>query len=182
MEQTDEELAMIMAHDTDAFNKWDAGNRLATALILGLTELPSVAAIEAAPMPAHFVNAIRAVLTSCTASSGSKTDASLVAYALQLPDVGTLAQEMKVIDPERLKAARGHVKKQLSKALRGELEAVYDMTAATGTYQFTPAEVGRRRLRNTVLDYLGADKDAPAAQRAKKQFDSADCMTDKVSY
>ena len=91
MEQTDEELAMIMAHDTDAFNKWDAGNRLATALILGLTELPTVAAIEASPMPPHFVNAIRAVLTSCKASS-STMDASLVAYALQLPDVGTLAQ------------------------------------------------------------------------------------------
>jgi aminopeptidase N len=32
--QTDEELATIMAHDTDPFNRWDAGNRLATALIL----------------------------------------------------------------------------------------------------------------------------------------------------
>ena len=44
---------------------------------------------------------------------------------------------MKVIDPERLKAARGHVKKQLSKALRSELQAVYDMTAATGIYLTT---------------------------------------------
>jgi aminopeptidase N len=50
-----------------------------------------------------------------------------------------------------------------------------------GPYQFTPQEVGRRRLRNTVLDYLSADKDGVAARRAKAQFDGADCMTDKVA-
>ena len=41
--------------------------------------------------------------------------------------------------------------------------------------------MGRRRLRNTVLDFLSADKDVEAAQRAKKQYDSADCMTDRMA-
>ena len=109
---------------------------------------------------------------------------------------------MRVIDPERLKAARGRVKKHLSQTLRAEFEAVYDMAAAQvragscpsparpaascralltrrpppavsprpqGPYQFTPQEVGRRRLRNTALDYLSADKDGAAARRAKAQ-------------
>jgi len=101
-----------------------------------LAEMPSVAAIDAAALPEPFVNAIRAVLTSCAASS--TLDASLVAYALQLPDAGTLAQEMKVIDPERLKAARGRVKKHLSQTLRKEFEAVYEMTAAKVRLVATP--------------------------------------------
>ena len=42
-------------------------------------------------------------------------------------------------------------------------------------------EVGRRRLRNTVLGYLSCDKSEEAAQRAKKQYDQADCMTDRVA-
>ena len=36
-------------------------------------------------------------------------------------------------------------------------------------------------MRNTVLDFLSADKDVEAAQRAKKQYDSADCMTDRMA-
>jgi hypothetical protein len=114
-EQSDEELAFIMAHDTDSFNRWDAGNRLGSALILKLAALPTVADIEATSVPAYYVDAIRTVLTSCT---NTATDPSLIAYALQLPDASTLAQEMKVIDPERLKAARGQVKKGLAKALQ----------------------------------------------------------------
>jgi hypothetical protein len=42
--------------------------------------------------------------------------------------------------------------------------------------------VGRRRLRNTVLDFLSADKDDLAASRAKKQFENADCMTGMDTY
>ena len=58
----------------------------------------------------------------------------------------------------------------------------------TQTHSFTRSishsalqEVGRRRLRNTVLGYLSCDKSEEAAQRAKKQYDQADCMTDRVA-
>ena len=34
----DEELLFLMAHDTDSFNKWNAGNRYYTKLILSLAE------------------------------------------------------------------------------------------------------------------------------------------------
>lgn len=67
-EQSDEELAFIMAHDTDSFNKWDAGNRLGSALILKLAALPTVADIEATSVPSYYVDAIRTVLTSCTST------------------------------------------------------------------------------------------------------------------
>lgn len=67
-EQSDEELAFIMAHDTDSFNRWDAGNRLGSALILKLAALPTVADIEATSVPSYYVDAIRTVLTSCTST------------------------------------------------------------------------------------------------------------------
>ena len=56
------------AYDTDSFNRWDAGNRLGTALILKLADMPTVADIEATSLPTHFVDAIRSVLTSCKVS------------------------------------------------------------------------------------------------------------------
>lgn len=76
------------------------------------------------------------------------------------------------------------MKKGLATALKEEFAATYDMAtegADKRGYQFSPKEVGRRRLRNTVLDFLSADKDAAAVSRAKKQFDSADCMTDRMA-
>ena len=36
-------------------------------------------------------------------------------------------------------------------------------------------------MRNTLLDYLAADKGAEAASRAKKHYDTADCMTDRLA-
>lgn len=43
------------------------------------------------------------------------------------------------------------------------------------------SQVGRRRLRNTVLSYLQEPRDAAAAKLCLEQFKSADCMTDKLA-
>jgi aminopeptidase N len=181
VDQTDAELAFLMAHDTDAFNKWDAGNRLATRVVLSLAAKKSTAAIEASQLPKEFVEAVRTVLTTC--KSGGE-DPSLVAYSLQLPDEMTLAQDMAVVDVDALHAARKHVKASLANALKGEFEAVYQQTASapSAPYVFSAAEVGRRRLRNTVLDFLSAENDkAAAVARAKAQYDGAQCMTEQIA-
>lgn len=181
IEQSDAELAFLMAHDSDSFNRWDAGNRLATKIVLALAALPSVGAIAAAPLPALYVDAVRAVLTSCNAA-GAEVDASLLAYALQLPDESTLSQEMAIIAPDLLHAARKHVKRSLVAALEAEFKAVYAAaSAAAKEYEFSPKEVGRRRLRNTCLDFLSSAGSEQAAALAKQQFDAANCMTDKIS-
>lgn len=168
-----------MAHDTDSFNRWDAGNRLSSRVILALASLQSVADIEAASLPADYKSAMRAVLVSCTAPG---SDPSLAAYALQLPDEMTLSQDMTVIDVDKLHSARHAVKKALAAALKTELQQTYqDLDAKGSPYVFSAPEVGRRRLRNTVLDYLSADRSQEAAVRAKKQFDEANCMSDRLS-
>lgn len=178
LHQTDSELAFIMAHDTDSFNRWDAGNRLSSKLILSLAKLP-IDEIKATPLPIEFVNAIKTILTTCT-SSGS--DDSLIAYALQLPDLITLSQSMDVIDFDRLNAAREYVKNALVTVLEGEFTTVYKHTLAKSSeYKFTPEEVGRRRLHNTCLDYLTSAGSAAAVALAKEQFDTANCMSDKLS-
>ena len=61
-------MVILQAHDTDSFNRWDAGNRLATKIILNLATMKADE-IEKQPLPKHFVDAIRTVLTSCTVRS-----------------------------------------------------------------------------------------------------------------
>ena len=57
-----------MAYDTDSFNKWDAGNRYYTKLILSLVEggadILDPAAQCSDLVPQKFIDAIRIILNS----------------------------------------------------------------------------------------------------------------------
>ena len=178
IEQSDEDLAFIMAHDTDSFNRWDAGNRLSTSIILSLSKL-SVEEINVAELPKAYIDAIRVILTSCTSSS---SDPSLTAYALQLPDLVTLSQDVDVIDVDRLHGAKNRVKSALYTALKEEFDAAY-LHASKGKaeYEFNPQEVERRRLRNTCLDYITSVSTKDAVNVANNQFNTATCMTDVIA-
>lgn len=175
----DSDLALLMAYDTDPFNKWDAGNRLSSKLILDLAKLKH-SEISAVKLPTHYVQAVKTTITTCIASK--KSDFSLISYALQLPDEMTLSLEMSVIDPIALHTARLHVKKELANALKEEFEQLYALTnAKTVEYIFSPEEVGRRRLHNTCLDFLSHLEGQDSIDRAAAQFDASICMTDKIA-
>lgn len=92
-------------------------------------------------------------------------------------------QEMSVIDIDTLHTARKHVKKSLATLLQSEFERVYTLLASqiSAEYKFTPEEVSRRRLKNTCLDYLCSLGTVASLQRAKAQYDGANCMTDRVT-
>lgn len=177
---SDQDLAFMMAHDTDSFNKWDASNRLSSSVILNLAS-KSVEDIKASTLPADYVEAVRAVLRASLEDPAA--DKSLVAYALQLPDETTLMQEMPVVAIDSLHAARGHVKATLGSLLKAEFEAIHkaNTAAPTSEFKFNPEEVARRRLQNTALDFLASEKSAESAKRSKTQFDCANCMTDKLA-
>lgn len=177
IEQSDEDLAFIMAHDTDSFNRWNAGNKLSASIILSLSKL-SLEEIAVAELPKAYIDAIRVILTSCTATP---VDPSLIAYALQLPDLVTLSQDMDVIDVDRLHGARNRVKSILYTALKKEFDAVYVYSSKDNAYEFNPQEVGRRRLRNTCLDYITSVPTKDAVSTANNQFNTATCMTDSIS-
>ncbi|CAM9463356.1 unnamed protein product [Pylaiella littoralis] len=172
---SDEDLAFLMKHDTDSFNRWEAGQQLSTRVILGMVE-EIKAGGEPSPLPTNLVDSFRATLTNKDIE-----DKSLQAYALRLPDSSTLGEEMEVIEPDALDKALRHVRSSLADALATELRAVYDGLAPSGPYKKNSEEVGRRRLRNTVLSYLREPRDAAAAKLCLDQFNAADCMTDKLA-
>jgi aminopeptidase N len=176
--QTDEELTFMMAHDSDSFNKWDAGNKFQIMLLLSQIKAITTDS-DLPPLPESFISAMRQVISSC---ASGVADPSLIAYAMQLPDGTTLSQEVYVIDPDAIHAAIKHTKKSLAIALKAELQTVYDSLTGSGPYEFSASEVGRRRLRNTCLDYLSAaDSVEDAAERAMGQFKTANCMSDKLA-
>ena len=171
--RADDELTFLMAHDSDPFARWEAGQQLGARLILELVE----ARKAGRPMvvPDHFVDAIRRTLDD------QRLDRSFIADAVTLPGLAFLGELMPEIDIEGLWAAQQRVRSVLSDRLGESWSSAYDANHAIGPYRFTPGEVGRRRLRSTALSYLSVDKGDAARQRAVAYFESAGNMTESIA-
>ena len=176
--QSNDDLSVIMAHDSDSYNRWEAANRLSTQVILQLSEL-SVKDMRTQTLPSYYLTAFKTLLQS---RKDESIDRALIAYAMQLPDLMTLSQEVEVIDPDQLNSARKHVQQTIARELYDQIREVYDESSSDSEdYSFSPSEVSRRRLRNTCLDYLTSLDDKAAVALAFNQFSSANCMSDKMA-
>ena len=169
--QGDADLAFLMAHDSDEFNRWEAGQALARKLLLGMVD--ERAAGREMAVPDSFVAAFRRVLTDDAAAPAFR------AQALALPSEGDVGEAMRTIDVEGIHAAREHLRRHLASALKTELRATYEDMAVPGV-QLDGAAIGKRALRNLCLGYL-AGLDADGLALAAAQFDSAEVMTDSVA-
>ena len=171
---TPEQLAVLLAHESDPFNAWEAGQRLATQLILDATA--AIAAGEIPLWPAGFVDAIRRLLQTQAARG-----AAFVAEALSLPGESTLAEMLDVVDPDALHAARNGLRRHLAEQLEKEFFGLYSALTVSEPYAPNSEQAGRRALRNLCLSYL-LELDTPAVRAlALKQFESADNMTDQFA-
>jgi len=157
---TEEELLHLMARDDDPFNRWEAGQRLATATILEGGGVPSAAYLEAA----------RNVLND--------GDAAFAAEALSLPSESFLAEQLEVVDPDALHEARNRLRRELARALKDELFSTYEALQTKGPYSPDAVSAGRRALRNLCLGYL---VELGESARAYAQFRAADNMTDAMA-
>ncbi|MCA1979167.1 MAG: aminopeptidase N [Thiobacillus sp.] len=173
-EQTDAELAHLMAFDSDAFNRWEAGQRLATRVLL--------AGIAAGGqgndwIPPTFIDACARVL-----ADGLAGDAALAAEALALPSETVLADTVaaagSVIDPDAIFAARLALRRALAAHLRPQFEAAWQALTPSEPYAPDGAQAGRRALRNTCLAYLADADPSEIAPRLVAQVDAGSNMTD----
>ena len=149
--QSREELAFLMKHDGDLFNRWDAAFSLAEAVILERAETTGDQSSTPSIDPL-FLEAMRHMLRS-------REDRSLSALALQLPAENHLLQSMRIIDPDRLHQAHRFIKRRLATQLGDDLLEQYWANEPAGPYQVSAADIGRRSLRLTCLDYLVAIAD-----------------------
>ena len=103
-------LTHLMAHDADRFNRWEAGQRLATTLMLkGIEDFRAGRPFGA---PEAFVDAFARVLADAPA------DPAFAAEALSLPSETYLAEQMAVVDPDAIHAVRTGFARTLGEVLR----------------------------------------------------------------
>ena len=168
---TDEDLRLLQIHDTDGFNKWEAGQTLALRNIERVMANPQA---DIATFIADFGDLISQGLDE-------KTDKALLARALSLPEISVIAQNQAVIDPAAIDQARTFILTQIKRAYKDALVKLYDANTDKGAFAITPEAMGKRALRNVLLELLTITKGTGCAARAKAHYFNTNNMTDRVA-
>ncbi|MES2143921.1 MAG: aminopeptidase N, partial [Pseudomonadota bacterium] len=162
-----EERAFLLAHDTDPFNKWEAGRALAKDVLV------SMITDGTSPGP-DWLSALQRVAMDDT------LDPAFRALALWLPSEDDLAQTLvdrgHVPDPGAIHAARRSARQTIARTLAQALAHLVDAMAETGPFTPGAKSAGRRDLRNTAISYLSLIDDGASAARL---YDRANNMTDE---
>ena len=170
MERSPSAFALQMAHDDDAFNRWDAGQRLALDLLVEGTV--ALHRGDSFALDEEFSAAWGRVLAD------DSLDGSLRSQALVLPAERVIAQELEVIRPDAIHAAREAMVGALADAHRDALWDLYRALAPKQPYRHERSEIDRRRLRNVALQLLSATGEEEAIEAAWAQYEQSDNMTD----
>ncbi|WP_188259570.1 aminopeptidase N [Azospirillum tabaci] len=170
---TDGDLTFLMANDSDAFNRWEAGQTLATRLLLSLVA-DRQAGRELA-LPQSFINAVAAVLKD------ADQDPAFAAQALVLPTESYLGTQMEVIDPDAIHTVREFARRRLAEALRPGWLDTHRRNAGNEPFSVDAAAIGRRALKNLCLAYLMALEDEEALDLCLGQYRGAQAMTDVMA-
>jgi aminopeptidase N len=174
---TDTQLLSLLAHDTDAFNRWEAGQRL--ALRLALAAIRADGPVTNEPLDAAYLNAMRDVLRHPT------LDAAFKELVLTLPSETYIAEQLDVVDPQRIHAVRETMREQLAGALQADWAWAFDAHQDNGAYRPDPVSTGRRALAGLALTMLclaaRASGDAVWPGKAYQRFKDAGNMTDRFN-
>ncbi|MDF3035798.1 MAG: pepN, partial [Paucimonas sp.] len=168
---SDEELAFLMARDSDAFNRWEAGQRLAMRRLLG-----KIAGEEGAgALDPLFVESFRSILND------AGLDPAYREAALTLPSEAMIAEAMDVVDPQAIAEAREFVRLELAHQLRDDWLLAYQGNLTPGSYSPDHLSAGRRALKNLSLSYLARSDDSVVHDMVWSQVQNANNMTDRIA-
>jgi aminopeptidase N len=165
----EENLRFLAKHDSDPFNRYDAVEQLAMQQLVASTR-------GANEPPAALIEALSNALDN------SSLDDAFLAQLFSLPDEADIAQQIgKNVDPDAILRARKKIKREIGVALQEKLAARYQKLTSHLAFSPDAESAGRRALRNACLDLLAATGSKTEQQRAFKQFEEADNMTDRMA-
>ena len=167
------ELALLLANDTDKFNRWEAGQQLIIRVVL--EQIKRFQQKKPLELSVDLLEAFRNIL-----EQSSKNEPALLAQTLSFPPESYLGEIMDVIDVVAIHETRKFLRKQLAKKLQHQFEKIYSENQEKGSYSIDPESMGRRSLKNVCLGYLSELNTPEVIQLCSKQFQKHGNMTDVV--
>jgi aminopeptidase N len=173
------DLALLLSHDSDAFNRWEAIQRLYERWIFAYYENTS-SATDSSVLTNLLANIV------CTALMPILNDANLAAAfkatLLNVPSYNALADSVAHnLRPQALYAARESVINQLAQGLKSTLPILYEQLSNHAPYSPDSTQAGKRALRNTVLILWLRTGDKVAVQQAQGQYRRTHNMTNRIA-
>ena len=164
------DLALLLAHDPEGFNRWEAGQQLALRAFDALRDGSAADAVDA------WCDALAALFDD------ARLDAALLADLLTPPGEVELAEREAVVDPARIHALRQQLQQRLAARIgAGKLDARYRALAAQSTADIDAASQAARSLKRRVLQLLALLDPATACDHATTQYRDAPGMTDRLA-
>ncbi|PUE31555.1 aminopeptidase N [Limnohabitans sp. Jir72] len=170
------DLLCLLAHDSDPFNQWEAGQRL---MLQSAVQALTQAEASGPVLSDELVTALRNVLRQ------PGLDAAFKDLALTLPSENYIADQLSVVDPQRVHALREAMRLQLATALQAEWQWAWDAHRNNGAYSPDAQSSGRRALAGLAMGMLciaavqSGDDVTPG--RVYQQFKDAGNMTDRFN-
>jgi aminopeptidase N len=168
---SEDDLLFLMARDTDAFNRWEAGQAYVTKRLTAA--IGDVAAGKPLRHDPRLAEALRACL------GDQSLEPAFLSQMLSLPSETDLATQIgKNVDPGAIHAARDHLRQYLGRALEPELRAICAAHDHTKPYDPSARDAGERSLRSGAVALLCA---AAGPQLAFENLQAATNMTDTMA-
>ena len=171
-----DQLMFLMQHDTDGFNRWDAGQQLSVQVLQEMIGQHQQG--QALVMDQRLVTALGTVLAD------DSLDQAMVAEMLSLPSEAYLTEISEVADVEAIHNAREFARRQIAEQLFDALWERYQ--ANRGVSRDTPyipeaEHFARRALQNIALSYLMLSARPQVLEATIEQFDTSDNMTERLT-
>ncbi|MEM6664646.1 MAG: aminopeptidase N, partial [Pseudomonadota bacterium] len=160
--------AFLLAHDTDPFNRWEAGRTLAMDIALRL--------VSGGAIPDLWTEAMGKLLRD------PALDPAFKALALDVPGADEVSAEIHrrgdLVNPDSVYRALSLMRSALGEALAGPLRETYHAMAVPGPYTPDAKSAGKRALANRCLALLATgDNNDEGIALAQAQFETADNMS-----
>jgi aminopeptidase N len=165
------ELAILLRHDPDGFNRWEAGQQLAGLAYDDCRD---------GNVDGSALRAWTRALADLFAGGG--VDDALLAELLTPPGEIELVERQPERDPERIRIARQAMLRALARRIGADaLRERYEGLRAATSAALDAASQARRQLKRRVLELLALVDPAGATDRARAQYEQAPGMTDRLA-
>ncbi|MBD1601930.1 aminopeptidase N [Pseudomonas typographi] len=171
-----DQLMFLMQHDSDGFNRWEAGQQLAVQV------LQDMIGQYQAGQP--LVADVRLLQAFETLLDDDSLDQAMVAEMLSLPGEAYLTEISEVADVDAIHAARDVARKQLANHLHARLWRRYQANREVSRvtpYLASAEHFARRALQNITLSYLMLSEREDVLAATLEQFENADNMTERLT-
>ena len=161
----------LMARDSDSFNRWEAGQTLGRALILGrINGTADHDALE------HYAGVLKRILDAPDADDAFK------ALMLGLPTESDIAAAIgQNVDTDAVHLARDAVRQDIGALLAPQISRIWSATGESGAYHADPAGTARRALRSAVLQLLVLGNRSKGIAAAVDELEKPHNMSAEIS-